>query len=63
MNRFRWGEIIKSDHVMVDSYDGDDQTFWGGYNIIQPEEPIVDAIKRIKIKQNLDQRDENWPDN
>jgi hypothetical protein len=62
INRFRWGEIVKSDHVMVDNFGENDNAFWGNYNIIQPEEPIVDAIRRIKIKQNLEKIDEKWPD-
>lgn len=49
--KFKMSETLKPNQVFIDHV-GDyyDENFWGNYNIIKPEEPIEDAIKRISKK-------------
>jgi hypothetical protein len=56
-NRFKWSEIAKSTDVIVENLEQYDDAYWGNYNVIKPEEPIIDAVKRINLKQNLKQND------
>ncbi len=44
-------ERIKSNVVMADEISGfADRSFWGEYNVIEPEKPIESAIKKIQKK-------------
>jgi hypothetical protein len=46
--RFKPGESLKPTEIFIDHVSNYyDEDFWGSYNIIKPEEPIEDAIKRI----------------
>ncbi len=50
---FRPKERMKMNIIMRDEASGfSDKNFWGAYNVIEPEKPIENAIK--KIKKNLD---------
>ena len=45
------GESIKPNVVMADKISGfADRSFWGEYNVIEPEKPIESAIKKIQKK-------------
>lgn len=46
--KFKMSESLKPNQIFIDHVsDYYDENFWGNYNIIKPEEPIEDAIKRI----------------
>ncbi len=47
----RVSERMKSDIVMTDEISGfADRSFWGEYNVIEPEKPIESAIRKIQKK-------------
>jgi hypothetical protein len=48
--RFGKQEIIKPNVVFSDAPYKYDETFWGDYNIIAPEEKLSDALSRITSK-------------
>jgi hypothetical protein len=49
--KFKLSESLKPNQVFIDHVsDQYDEDFWGSYNIIKPEEPIEEAIKRISKK-------------
>jgi len=51
VTKFKMSESLKQNQVFIDHVsDYYDENFWGSYNIIKPEEPIEDAIKRISKK-------------
>jgi len=46
---FRPSDRIKMSVIMEDAVEGfSDDNFWGDYNLIEPDQPIEDAIKRIQ---------------
>ncbi len=46
---FKPSDRIKMSVIMEDAVDGfSDENFWGDYNLIEPDQPIEDAIKRIQ---------------
>jgi hypothetical protein len=48
VTKFKMSESLKPYQIFTDHVsDYYDENFWGTYNIIKPEEPIEDAIKRI----------------
>ena len=48
VTKFKLSESLKPNQVFIDHVsDYYDENFWGNYNIIKPEEPIEEAIKRI----------------
>jgi len=48
VTKFKLSESLKPNRIFTDHVsDYYDENFWGTYNIIKPEEPIEDAIKRI----------------
>lgn len=50
---FKASERLKPTIIMEDAVEGfNDPDFWGDYNVIEPEQPIENAIKRIQ--RNLD---------
>jgi len=51
--RFKWNEITKSSDIMVDFLKDNDENFWSNYNLIQPNQPLQEAIKKINIKKSL----------
>jgi len=49
--KFKMSETLKPNQVFIDHLSNYyDEDFWGTYNIIKPEEPIEEAIKRISKK-------------
>jgi hypothetical protein len=50
--RFRWNEIAKPNDAMTDYVPDNDVDFWDRYNIIQPEQPLAEAIKKLSIKKD-----------
>ena len=51
VNRFKYSESLKPTQIFsehVNEYY--DENFWGNYNIIQPEEPIQEAVEKISKK-------------
>ncbi|NVO08736.1 MAG: carboxypeptidase-like regulatory domain-containing protein [Bacteroidales bacterium] len=48
--KFNRDEIFKTSAILVDSKFSFDESFWGNYNIITPEEKINQALSRIKTK-------------
>jgi hypothetical protein len=48
VTKFKLNESVKPNQVFIDHISNSyDENFWGNYNIIKPEEPIEEAIKRI----------------
>ena len=48
VTKFKLSESLKPNQIFIDKVnDYYDEDFWGNYNIIKPEEPIEDAIKKI----------------
>ncbi len=47
--RFRTKETVKLKDAIEDYNGVYDDNFWGNYNIIEPEESIIDAIKRLNL--------------
>jgi len=48
VTRFKLSESLKPNQIFTDHVSAYyDEDFWGTYNIIKPEEPIEEAIKRI----------------
>jgi hypothetical protein len=46
--RFKSSESLKPNEIFADRVTTDyDESFWGPYNIIKPEEPIEEAVERI----------------
>ena len=46
---FRGGDRLRMNVIMEDAVDGfKDDAFWGDYNVIEPEQPIENAIRRIQ---------------
>jgi hypothetical protein len=62
VKKFKLREIIKENDAMSDYEDIYDPGFWGNYNLISPEEPLVEAIKKLSIKQNLVHQHKNFWD-
>jgi len=55
ITRYKFRETTRRSDIFIDQVtDFEDSDFWGEYNIIQPEESIQTAIKRIgrKLKRN-----------
>jgi hypothetical protein len=50
--RFRWNEIAKPNDAMTDYVPDNDIDFWNQYNIIQPEQPLSEAIKKLSINKD-----------
>jgi hypothetical protein len=49
--RFKRKEIAKSNDIVLDIINDYDEAFWGKYNIIQPELPMIESMKKLNIKQ------------
>jgi hypothetical protein len=47
VNSFRLKEITDIDDLFVDQVGGYNDSFWGEYNFIKPDEPLEEALKRI----------------
>jgi hypothetical protein len=48
VTKFKLSESLKPNQIFIDHVsEYYDEDFWGSYNIIKPEEPIEEAIKRI----------------
>ncbi len=48
--KFNREEVFKTNAILVDSKFSFDESFWGDYNVITPEEKINQALSRIKTK-------------
>ncbi len=60
-SRFRWNEIVKSSDIIIDKIENNDESFWGNYNIITPDEPITEAVKRLSLNNNpTDEQNSFW---
>lgn len=53
IQRFSREEILKTNAVFLDSKFALDQTYWGDYNIITPEEKISQALSRLNTKMEF----------
>jgi hypothetical protein len=58
--RFRTSEIVKSADVIADIIDKYDDNYWGSFNVILPEEPIIEAIEKLNINKNLKANESFW---
>jgi hypothetical protein len=48
VSKFKASESIKPNEIFADRVSSEyDESFWGPYNIIKPEEPIEEAVERI----------------
>ena len=52
--RFKWNEIVRPNDIMVDNSIEIDEDYWSSYNIIQPEQPVIEAIKKMKLGKSID---------
>jgi hypothetical protein len=59
-NRFRWNEIVRSQDIVVDQLTGFDPFFWNKYNIIQPEQSMLEEIKNLGMKKGLVEENSFW---
>ncbi|MEJ5264728.1 MAG: carboxypeptidase-like regulatory domain-containing protein [Bacteroidales bacterium] len=50
-SRFRWNEIVRSDDILADKIDAYHDEYWEQYNIILPEEPLIEAINMLNGTQ------------
>lgn len=53
VRRFSRDESLKTNIVFLDSKFKFDETYWGDYNIISPEEKISQALSRINAKMEV----------
>lgn len=53
VHRFSRDEVLKTNTVFLDSKFNFDETYWGEYNIISPEEKISQALSRINAKMEV----------
>ncbi len=53
VHRFSRDEVLKTNTVFLDSKFKFDETYWGDYNIISPEEKISQALSRINAKMEV----------
>lgn len=53
VHRFSRDEVLKTNTVFLDSKFKFDETYWGDYNIISPEEKINQALSRINAKMEV----------
>lgn len=53
VHRFSREEVLKTNTVFLDSKFQFDETYWGEYNIISPEEKISQALSRINAKMEV----------
>jgi hypothetical protein len=51
--RFRWNEVVRPTDIMVDNSNEIDENYWGSYNVIQPEQPVIEAIKKLKLGKSV----------
>jgi hypothetical protein len=47
VQKFRRKEIARTDDIFMDLVGGYEQSFWGEYNYIVPDEPLEQALQRI----------------
>lgn len=52
--RFKWNEVVRPTDIMVDNSNDIDEDYWSSYNIIQPEQPVIEAIKKMKLENSTD---------
>jgi hypothetical protein len=54
ISRFRNADIVKANHVLAEVSNAYDESFWGKFNFIQPEETLEEAYSKIKtaLSQN-----------
>ena len=52
-HRFTRDEVLKTNTVFLDTKLTLDETYWGDYNTITPEEQISQALSRINKKMEL----------
>ncbi|MBN2481084.1 MAG: carboxypeptidase-like regulatory domain-containing protein [Bacteroidales bacterium] len=48
VDRFRYREIARTTDIFNEQLSGYDEAFWGEYNFIRPEDPLVRAIENLK---------------
>jgi hypothetical protein len=58
--RFKRKDIAKPNDILVDNVSNSDENFWSNYVIIQPEQSIQLAIKKLNIKKNLVPDESLW---
>ena len=58
--RFRWNEIARSRDIIVDQLTDFDPGFWHNFNIIQPEQALLEEIKNLSMKKSLTEEKSFW---
>lgn len=53
VQRYPKEDILKTNTVFLDTKFKFDETYWGDYNIITPEEKISQALSRINVKMEM----------
>ncbi len=59
-SRFRWSEVAKSQDITEDNMVTYDENFWNGYNMIQPEKSMIEAIDKLNIKKGAALKENFW---
>ncbi len=59
-DRFRWNEIARSRDITVDQLTDFDPGFWHNFNIIQPEQALLEEIKDLSMKKSLTEEKSFW---
>lgn len=58
VQKFERGEVLKTNTVFLDTKFAFDETYWGDYNIIVPEEKLSQAFSRINAKMEFEKPDQ-----
>ena len=54
VQKFSRDEVVKTNTIFVDSKFSFDETYWGDYNVIVPEEKLSQALSRINAKMEYE---------
>lgn len=54
VHRFRNHEIVRSSDIFVEKIGSYDETFWGEYNILKPDESLEEALKGVEHQIRTD---------
>jgi hypothetical protein len=52
VHRFKMRDTVHSDDIFVEKVGAYDESFWGDYNFIKPDESLEEALKKVEIKMS-----------
>jgi len=56
-SRFRWNEIVRSGDILADKIQAYHDDYWENYNVIVPEQPLIEAINKLGGSQVNDTKE------